>query len=77
MAALFKVAVDGEGGQPTALARASAAIAKERVALESRMQRLTESYTRQFTRLDLAVGQSKQLLTYLEQQIALWTNSDD
>lgn len=77
MAALFRVAVDGEGGQPTALARASAAIAKERVALESRMERLTESYTRQFTRLDLAVGQSKQLLTYLEQQIALWTNSDD
>ena len=77
MAAMFKVAVDGESGQPTALARASAAIAKERISLGERMERLTDTYTRQFSRLDVAVGQSKSLMTYLEQQIALWTNSND
>lgn len=77
MAALFKMAVDGEAGQPTALAKESAAIAKDRSALDARMERLTASYTKQFTQLDLAVGQSKQLLTYLQQQIALWTKSDD
>ena len=77
MAALFKMAVDGENGQPTALAKESAAIAKDRTALDERMERLTTSYTKQFTQLDLAVGQSKQLLTYLQQQIALWTKSDD
>lgn len=77
MAALFKTAVDGEPGQPTALARAATAIANERTALEARMERLTATYTRQFTQLDLAVGQSKQLMSYLDQQIALWTKRDD
>ncbi|WP_181160036.1 flagellar filament capping protein FliD [Sandaracinobacter neustonicus] len=76
MAALFKLAVDGEAGQPTALATEAAAIARDRTALDERMERLTDSYTLQFTKLDLAVGQSKQLLTYLQQQIALWTKSD-
>jgi len=41
------------------------------------MERLRDSYTRQFTQLDLAVGQSRQLRTYLQQQIDLWTNRPD
>jgi flagellar hook-associated protein 2 len=74
MADQFRAAADGSAGQPSALQREARAIATDRAALDARMRRLRESYTRQFTELDRAVGQSRQLRTYLEQQIDLWTN---
>jgi flagellar hook-associated protein 2 len=73
MAELFRTAAVGAPGQPTALAREQAAIARDRAALDARVESLRDSYTRQFTRLDIAVGQSRQLRTYLQQQIDLWT----
>jgi flagellar hook-associated protein 2 len=77
MAELFKSVSQGSGGQPTALQRESAAIARERTTLETRIERLRDSYTRQFTQLDRAVGESKRLQTYLQQQIDLWTGRAD
>jgi flagellar hook-associated protein 2 len=77
MAQLFRTAADGSPGQPSALQREARAISAERAALDARMERLRDSYTRQFTQLDLAVGQSRQLRTYLQQQIDLWTNRPD
>lgn len=77
MAQLFRTAADGSPGQPSALQREVRAISAERAALDARMERLRDSYTRQFTQLDLAVGQSRQLRTYLQQQIDLWTNRPD
>jgi flagellar capping protein FliD len=77
MAQLFRTAADGSPGQPSALQREARAISAERAALDARMERLRDSYTRQFTQLDLAVGQSWQLRTYLQQQIDLWTNRPD
>jgi flagellar hook-associated protein 2 len=75
MAEQVRSVSQGSAGQPTALQRESAAIARDRAQMEARIERLRESYTRQFTRLDLAVGQSRQLQTYLKQQIDLWTNA--
>ncbi|MGL6043128.1 MAG: flagellar filament capping protein FliD, partial [Sandaracinobacteroides sp.] len=73
LAELFKTASQGSAGQPTALQREAAAIARDRSALDTRIEKLRESYTRQFTLLDRAVGQSRQLQSYLQQQIDLWT----
>ncbi len=72
MADLFRTAADGSAGQPSALQREARAIAADRAALDARIERVRQSYTRQFTQLDLAVGQSRQLRTYLQQQIDLW-----
>lgn len=77
MAELFRTAADGAPGQPSALQREARAITADRAVLEARIQRLRDSYTRQFTQLDLAVGQSRQLRTYLQQQIDLWTRRPD
>ncbi len=77
IAAAMKVATEGSSGRPTALAAESAAIAKQRVALEDRMTRLTEQYTRQFSALDIAVGKNKSLQDFLQQQIDIWTRSSN
>ena len=77
MAEQFRTVAEGSPGQPSALQRESRAIAAERALLDARMERLRDSYTRQFTELDRAVGQSRQLRTYLQQQIDLWTNRND
>lgn len=77
MADQFRTVAEGVPGQPSALQREARAISAERALLEARMERLRDSYTRQFTELDRAVGQSRQLRTYLQQQIDLWTNRND
>lgn len=76
MAEQFR-SLEGRPGAPSALQREARAIAADRALLEARMERLRESYTRQFAELDRAVGQSRQLRTYLQQQIDLWTNRND
>jgi flagellar hook-associated protein 2 len=76
MAEQFR-SVEGRAGAPSALQREARAIAADRALLEARMDRLRDSYTRQFSELDRAVGQSRQLRTYLQQQIDLWTNRDN
>lgn len=73
----FRLAAQGAAGQPTALQREAATIAREREQLESRTQRLRDNYTRQFAALDRAVGQSRAVQTFLSQQIDLWTRSSD
>jgi flagellar hook-associated protein 2 len=73
MAELFRSAADGSAGQPSALQREARAISADRAALDARIERVRDTYTRQFTQLDLAVGQSRQLRTFLQQQIDLWT----
>jgi flagellar hook-associated protein 2 len=73
MAELFRASAEGANGQPSALQREARAITADRAALDARIARVRDSYTRQFTQLDLAVGQSRQLRTYLQQQIDLWT----
>jgi flagellar hook-associated protein 2 len=70
-------AAEGSASQPSALQREARAITADRAALDARMDRLRESYTRQFTELDRAVGQTRQLRTYLQQQIDLWTNRNN
>jgi len=74
IAAQFAVAAQGSPGQQTALQRESIAITRERDLLDARTQRAQENYTRQFTALDRAVGQSRALQEFLTQQIDLWTN---
>jgi flagellar capping protein FliD len=73
MADQFRTAAGGSPGQPSALQREARAITADRAALDARIERVRQTYTRQFTQLDLAVGQSRQLRTYLQQQIDLWT----
>jgi flagellar hook-associated protein 2 len=73
LAESFRLAAQGSAGQPTALQREAAAITREREALEARLTRTRENYTRQFAALDRAVGQSKALQSFLKQQIDLWT----
>lgn len=73
MATLFRTA-EGSASQPSALQREARAIATDRALLDARIERLRDSYTRQFSELDRAVGQTRQLRTYLQQQIDLWTN---
>lgn len=77
MAQQFRQLAEGSPGQPSALQREARAITAERALLDARMERLRDSYTRQFAELDRAVGQSRQLRTYLQQQIDLWTNRND
>ena len=74
---LFTSATKSTPGQPNALQAAKQAIAREQQALLDRTERLRTNYTRQFTALDIAVGKSKALQTYMEQQIALWTKRDN
>ena len=69
------LAASGSAGQPTALEREKAALAREQSALDDRAARSRTAYTRQFSALDLAVGRSRALQTYLQQQIDLWTRS--
>lgn len=76
LAGSFRLAVQGRPGEPSALTRESQAIARERAQLEARTERTREALTRQFALLDRAVGQSKALQAYLDQQIALWTRRD-
>ena len=73
----FTLAAKGSTGQPNALQEAKKAIAREQQALDDRAERLRATYTRQFSALDIAVGKSKALQTYMEQQIALWTKRND
>jgi flagellar hook-associated protein 2 len=72
----FRGASQGSGND-TALARESADIARQREALNARMERLTAQYTRQFAALDRSVGQSRGLQQYLQQQIDLWTRDSN
>lgn len=73
----FRVATTPAAGQPTALQREQADIARQRGLLETRMARLTETYTRQFAALDRNVGQSRALQDFLTQQIDIWTRAGD
>lgn len=72
LAVQMAVAVDGRLGQPTALAREAAAIARARADLDTRMERLEAALTRQFAGVDTAVGRSRATQTFLQQQIDLW-----
>ncbi|MFN7173831.1 MAG: flagellar filament capping protein FliD [Thermaurantiacus tibetensis] len=76
LASSFRLATQGRPGEPSALAREAQALARERAQLEARTERNREALTRQFALLDRAVGQSKALQAYLDQQIALWTRRD-
>ncbi len=76
LAGSFRLAVQGRPGEPSALTREAQAIARERSQLEARTDRSREALTRQFALLDRAVGQSRALQAYLDQQIALWTRRD-
>ncbi len=73
----FRLAAQGSAGQPTALQREQAAIARDRTALDARITRTQETYTRQFAVLDRAVGQSRALQDFLKQQIDIWTKSNN
>ncbi|WP_199554959.1 flagellar filament capping protein FliD [Sandaracinobacteroides hominis] len=77
LAAAMKLAAEGSAGQPTALAREAAAITRDRTLLDQRMQRMTDTYTRQFAALDRAVGESRTMQDFLKQQIDMWTRSSD
>lgn len=77
LAASIKLAAEGTSSQPTAMSREAAAIAKERKLLDTRMERLTETYTRQFSALDIAVGKSRSMQDFLKQQIDIWTKSNN
>jgi flagellar hook-associated protein 2 len=77
LAESFRLAAAGSAGQPTALQLEKAAVARDQAALDSRIQRATDAYTRQFTALDLAVGKSRAMQSYLQQQIDLWTKSNN
>ncbi len=76
LAESFRLAAEGSAGRPTALQLEKAAIARDQTALDGRIQRATDNYTRQFTALDLAVGKSRAMQSYLQQQIDLWTKSN-
>jgi flagellar hook-associated protein 2 len=76
LAEQFRDAAQGRFGQPTALAREQQAIARERTALDERTERSRLAYTRQFAALDRAVGQSRALQSFLDQQIDLWSRTD-
>jgi flagellar hook-associated protein 2 len=73
----FRLVAEGAAGQPTALQLEKAAIARDQLALNDRIERAQASYTRQFTALDLAVGRSRAMQSYLQQQIDLWTKSNN
>lgn len=73
LAASFRLAAEGSAGQPTALQLEKAAIARDQTALNERTERAQSNYTRQFAALDLAVGRSRAMQSYLQQQIDLWT----
>ena len=60
-----------------ALDAARKAIARDQATLDSRTQRARLSYTSQFAALDRAVGQSKALQAYLDQQMKMWTRNED
>jgi flagellar hook-associated protein 2 len=77
IAATFRTASGGRPGEPTALVREQAAIARERAQIDARSDRQRLLLTRQFASLDNAVGQSRALGAYLDQQIALWTRRTD
>ena len=77
LAESFRLAAEGQTGQPTALQLEQASIAKDQTSLNERMQRATDNYTRQFTALDLAVGRAKATQAYMQQQIDLWTKRND
>ena len=71
----FSAAVQGAGGQPTALQQEKANIARDQQKLDDRIDRLTRNYTRQFAAVDSRVGQYKELMTFMQQQIDMWTKS--
>jgi flagellar hook-associated protein 2 len=73
LAQSFREVAQGSAGQPTALAREAQAIARDRAQLDARAESRREALTRQFAALDRAVGQSKALRSFLDQQIDLWT----
>lgn len=77
LAESFRLAAEGSAGQPTALQLEKAAVARDQTALDNRILRATDAYTRQFTALDLAVGKSRAMQSYLQQQIDLWTKSNN
>lgn len=54
-----------------------AELARQQEKLDDAIARKREIYTRQFSALDRAVNQSKALQSYLQQQIDLWTKSDN
>lgn len=74
---VFTLATKSTASQPSALQAEKQNIAREQEALDARVERLRTTYTKQFTALDVAVGKSKALQTYMEQQIALWTKRKD
>lgn len=63
----------GSSIRGSALEATKAALEREQKALDASLERKREAYVRQFAALDRAVGQSKALQTYLQQQIDLWT----
>ncbi len=75
ISARFAMAVQGSGGHPTALQQEKARIAADQQKLDDRIERLTQSYTRQFARVDSRVSQYKDLMSFMQQQIDLWTKS--
>ena len=72
----FALVVDGADGRPTALAQEKARIALDQQKLNDRTARLTTSYTRQFASVDSRVSQYKSLMSFMQQQIDLWTKSE-
>lgn len=77
IASAFRTATVGAIGQSSALQRELDDIARQRAVLDNRMDRLSETYTRQFAALDQSVGQSRALQSFLTQQIDIWTRSRD
>lgn len=77
IASAFRTATAGNVGQRPALQRELEDIARQRTILDERMNRLSETYTRQFAALDRSVGQSRALQSFLTQQIDIWTRSRD
>lgn len=71
----FSAAVQGAGGQPTALQQEKTQIAADQRKLDDRIERMTRNYTRQFAAVDSRVGQYKELMTFMQQQIDMWTKS--
>jgi flagellar hook-associated protein 2 len=72
IAADLRAAASGRAGQPTALQREARSIAVERARLDARMNRFEAQLARQYGTLDRQVGQSRQTLAFLAQQIDIW-----
>lgn len=77
MADSFRLAATGRSGEKTALQLEAESITKDRTRLEERLTRMEANYTKQFSALERAVGQSKQTMEFLKQQIDMWTGRNN